>query len=237
MGLTNHVLSRVKYWASRPLPPQAYWYIMGKLKPIPAVTSVHDNVEDCLASGEQVVTLLQRLGVVHRDVVSLHIGAGLGRVEYNLRQHVRKCYGIDISSPMVKQATELVPHDNVEFVHVNGPDLSRWRDGYFDLVYSFLVFQHLPRAHFDSYVTATYSKLKDGGHFVFQILIDESGTQPDPPSSHPYGIRYYRRKDVEELLRSVGFELVARTSLEGEVDDGSLSLGDVVYCVVKETYR
>ncbi|HEX2272393.1 MAG TPA: class I SAM-dependent methyltransferase [Acidimicrobiales bacterium] len=228
------VLSRVKYWVCRPLSARTYWSVMGKLKPVGAVTSTHGDIERSMASGAEVVTLLQGLGVVHADAVTLHIGSGLGRVEQHLSAHVQRCHGTDISPSMVARANELVTADNVEFVCTDGRGLGPWDDGTFDLVYSFLVFQHLPRQQFHRYVEEAHAKLKEGGHFVFQILVDEHESHPEPPPSHPYGIRYYRRADVEGVLRRARFAQVRRTDPHGRADDGSRSVGDVVFCAVKE---
>jgi SAM-dependent methyltransferase len=231
----SQVLSRVKYWVSRPLPPKAYWYLMGRFKAVRAVTSDYDDVEDCLASGEGVVTLLECLGVLRPDAVTLHIGCGIGRVEYHLRHRVRRCVGVDVSPSMVKQARALVPHRDVEFLCTNGTDLSAVADGSFDLVYSFLVFQHLTRAQFRRYVSEAYSKLAQGGRFVFQMMIDETGTAPDPPPSHPYGLRHYTRRQVEDALADAGFVDVRRADFDGRPDDGSLPAGDVVFSAARRS--
>jgi ubiquinone/menaquinone biosynthesis C-methylase UbiE len=206
---------------------------MGRLRPVPAVTSNFESIEECLASGQTVVALLDQLGAVHEQGITLHIGSGLGRVEYHLRQRVLKCYGVDISSSMVRQARTLVPFDNVEFIETDGTDLSRWGDGYFDLIYSFLVFQHLPRPQFAHYVLDAYSKLSVGGRFVFQLLIDETNGSAEPPPTHPYGLRYYNRSEVEERLRAAGFNTVERSDLRGRPDDGTVAMADVVFCATK----
>lgn len=237
MSRSSHALSRVKYWVSRPLPPKAYWYLMGRFKPVPAVTSDHLEVEDCLASGQQVVDLLDHLGALRPDAVALHIGCGIGRVEHHLRHRVRRCVGVDVSPSMVRRARALVPSANVEFHCTNGTDLSALPDASFDLVYSFLVFQHLPRPQFRRYVAEAHRKLVEGGRFVFQMMIDETGTAPDPPSSHPYGLRRYRRGQVEETLADAGYVDVRRTDLEGRPDDGSAPNGDVVFSAVRSPVR
>ncbi len=233
MGRRRPSLSLLKYWVSRPIGARTYWDIMGRFKPVGAVTSGHDDVDDSMASGAAVVTLLEDLGVVDPDAVTLHIGSGLGRVERHLHTRVRRCYGIDISPSMVKRATALVPAENVEFVCADETGLARWADGTFDLVYSFLVFQHLPRQVFHRYLDDAHAKLADGGHLVFQILIDETGATPEPPPSHPYAIRYYTRAEVGDGLRRAGFKHFTRTALDGRDDDPRVAVGDVVFCARK----
>lgn len=167
-------------------------------------------------------------------MVTLQIGSGLGRVEYHLARQVRKCWGVDISPSMVKRARRLVPHPNVEFVISNGVNLSAWQDETFNLIYSFLVFQHLPRAQFGRYVKEAAAKLVEGGYLVFQVMVDESDMIASPPESHPYGLRYYSRAEVEETLRTAGLKLQSLTDLEGRADDRvARPTGDVVFCAVK----
>ncbi len=229
MGRTTAALSKAKYWVVRPLGPKAYWYLMGRWKPVPAVTSRYRSVEDCLASGKEVVTLLESLDAFGPDSVTLHIGSGLGRVEYHLRSRVKRCYGVDISPSMVKRARALVPFENVEFRTTAGSGLSEWPDGFFDLIYSFLVFQHLPRADFDRYLADAYAKLVPGGRLVFHAMIDEVPSASDPPPSHPYGLRVYRRSDIEGRLDNLGFVEVTRCDLRGGPDDSGRAAGDVVF--------
>lgn len=231
------VLSRVKYLASRSLSPKSYWYLMGKLKPVGAVTSGHHTVASSLASGADVEALLDRLGVLAPDATTLHIGSGLGRVEEHLYRRVRQCHGVDVSPSMVKRARRLVAHPNVTFHVTDGRDLSTLPDGAFDLVYSFLVFQHLPRTQFRRYVGEAWAKLIEGGRLVFQVLVDEEGRHPEPPPSHPYGLRYYTRADVEEILTAAGFTGVVRTDQRGEPDEGDTVEGDVVFVATKRASR
>lgn len=227
------VLSKVKYAASRSLSPKSYWYLMGKLKPVGAVTSRYLTVEASLASGADVGSLLDRLGVLGPESTTLHIGSGLGRVEEHLHRRVRQCHGVDVSASMVKRARRLVAHPNVAFHVTDGRDLSALPDSAFDLVYSFLVFQHLPRPQFRCYVGEAWAKLIGGGHLVFQLLIDEEGRHPEPPPSHPYGVRYYTRADVERVLFAVGFTGIVCTDQRGEPDDGTMVEGDVVFVATK----
>ncbi|MEA2704642.1 MAG: hypothetical protein QOD63_2587 [Actinomycetota bacterium] len=223
-------LSRLKFWASRSLSPGLYWYLMGQFKPVPAVTSDYESVADCLASGRQVVDLLDELGVVLPDAVTLHIGSGLGRVEAHLRHRVASCYGVDVSYSMVRRARRLVPYDDVRFLHTDGSGLDGLPVDRFDLIYSFLVFQHLPRRQFSRYVAEAHERLSPGGSFVFQLMVDESNSRPEPPDGHPYGLRHYRRAEVEDTLASAGFGTVRRLMLDGSPDPGSATAGDVVFC-------
>lgn len=227
-------LRRVKYTLSKRMSPKLYWYLMGRLRPVPAVTSNYGSMSECLESGEGVVSILDKFNVIGPDMVTLHIGSGLGRVELHLARRVRQCYGVDISPSMVKRARSLVPAPNVEFVESDGKSLGVWSDEFFDLIYSFFVFQHMPRAQFYRYLEEAHAKLRPGGHLVFQILIDGDEVHPDPASSHPYGLRYFRFDDVKEALELAGFQNVQSTGLDDPaVNDPAVSSNDVVFCAAK----
>jgi SAM-dependent methyltransferase len=200
---------------------------------VAAVTSAAPCLADSMGSGRGVVELLNKLGVVRPEMVTLQIGSGLGRVEFYLSSQVRECWGADVSPSMVRRARRLVPFPNVHFQVTDGVTLSPWQDGAFDLVYSFFVFQHLPREQFERYLGQARAKLAPGGHLVFHLLVDERGIFPDPPSSHPYGLRYYRRQEVEERLSRAGFTALRRCDLDGQPDDGAT--GDVVFCAATPT--
>lgn len=228
-------ISRTKFRVSRNVSPKAYWNLMGRFRAVPAVTSDYRSLEDCLASGREVVALLDRLGVVEPDCVTLHIGSGLGRVEYHLRHRAARCVGIDVSPSMVRQARRNVPSPNVEFIESSGTGLDEVPDPTFDLIYSFLVFQHLPRTRVRRYLADSFARLRAGGHLVCQMMIDDTGSRPEPPSTHPYGLRYYRRREVETLLADAGFAGVVRVTADGEADDPRVNpSGDVVFCATKE---
>ena len=226
-------LRKVKFWTSGRLSPRWYWNVMGKWRPVAAVTSDAASIEDSMASGRTVVEVLNQLGVVGPEMVTLQIGSGLGRVEYHLHSLVQKCWGVDVSPSMVKRARRLVRFANVGFLLSDGVSLAGWGDETFDLIYSFLVFQHVPRAQFERYLREAWAKLARGGSLVFQLMVDEARSFPDPPPSHPYGLRYYRRRDVEEHLLQIGFTDLRRCDMSGHPDDKALATGDVVFSCTK----
>jgi SAM-dependent methyltransferase len=219
-------LSRVKFVLAGRLSPKAYWYLMGRLRAVKAVTSQCATLTHSMESGTLEADLLERLGVLTKDAQTLQIGSGLGRVERALATRVAQCYGCDVSASMVKKASDLTPLPNVKFVHTAGTDLSLWQDASLDVVYSFLVFQHLPRSQVELYVKESWRVLRPGGHLVFQLMMDEEGLTSEPPEDHPYGLRYYRRSQVQLMLGINGFDAVRSLEMTGSPDldtpDGDL---------------
>jgi len=96
---------------------------------------------------------------------ALEIGCGPGRLMGPLSRHFVEIHGVDVSTEMVALARTNL--DGIGHAHVhasNGTDLSLFEDDYFDFVYSYAVFQHIPSPD----VIANYLKearrvLKAGG--------------------------------------------------------------------------
>lgn len=225
-------LSLAKTVLLAPVPPKLYWHLMGRFRAVPAVTSECTTLEASLASGKVVVALLDAAGVLQPDAVVLQIGSGLGRVEKHLATRVTKCFGADISPSMVAQAKALVPEHNVEFRCIDGRCLSGWEDDSLDLVFSVYVFQHLARQQVSRYLHEAFRCLRPGGSLLFQVLIDEEGSEKEPPAGHPYALRYYRRNGLTETLEAAGFRDVRTLGLDGSADRGAAH-GDLVFIGLK----
>jgi len=105
------------------------------------------------------------------DEKVLEIGCGIGRITRALAARTAHVTGIDVADAMITQAREqLADVANVEFVVGSGRDLSVFEDASFDVVYSFIVFQHIP----DPAVTYAYMReigrvLRPGGWALFQV--------------------------------------------------------------------
>jgi SAM-dependent methyltransferase len=224
----KRVLSRIKYRLSARMPPKQYWRLMGRFRSVAAVTSGCGGLAESQESGRAIVDLLKSLRAFDKDSVTLDIGSGLGRVEAHLAPLVRRCYGADISPTMVGKAQRLVQFENVEFRCTGGRDLAEWDDASVDLVFSFLVFQHLPRVQVERYIRAAFGRLRPDGRIVFQMMIDDDRVRADPPPSHPYGIRHYLRAGVRHLLESIGFVDIATYEMDGSPDQ-LRSYGEIVF--------
>jgi 2-polyprenyl-3-methyl-5-hydroxy-6-metoxy-1,4-benzoquinol methylase len=220
--------SRAKHVAAAPLPGKVYWNLMGRFKPVAAVTSNARDLADSQESGREVVELLDRLGALDESTVALQIGSGLGRIEEHLAGRVRRCCGADISPSMVRQAKRLVRHPNVEFVCTDGRTLDHWSDSSFTLIFSVYVFQHIPREQVGRYIRESLTKLEPGGHLIFQMMIDESQRHPEPTTDHPYALRHYTRAQVRELLEFAGFAEISTAGLDSPRDTG-MPEGDIVF--------
>lgn len=125
------------------------------------------------ASGEEGVRRrLQEMGYqpTGRERL-LEIGCGMGRMTRAFARSFGTVYGIDVSPEMIARAqTYLADCQNVHLSVGNGVDLAGFADESIDLVFSTLVFQHIP----DPAITLGYIReigrvLAPGGLAYFQV--------------------------------------------------------------------
>lgn len=126
--------------------------------------------EDFFRGAEEVVNALtsELSGLDQADDTrrrALEIGCGPGRLMLPMSRHFDEIHGVDVSTEMIQlaqQNLDKVPH---AYAHAStGTNLARFDDGYFDFVYSYAVFQHIPsREVVFNYIKETRRVLKIGG--------------------------------------------------------------------------
>jgi len=96
---------------------------------------------------------------------ALEIGCGPGRLMRPMSRHFVEIHGVDVSDEMIALAREKL-HD-IPSAHphaTDGASLRQFADEYFDFVYSYAVFQHIPsREVVFEYLRETHRVLKNGG--------------------------------------------------------------------------
>jgi SAM-dependent methyltransferase len=152
------------YWDARAR-QNAPWYVDTSLD--------YDDpdMQQFFATGDAIVAeaLDATKAVPEGRELAVEIGSGLGRVCKALGPRFDHVLGLDISSAMVEQARRLVDAPNVAFSVSDGTSLAGIDDGTADLVLSFTVFQHIPRASIiESYLREAGRVLRPGGVLVFQ---------------------------------------------------------------------
>lgn len=137
----------------------------------------------------------------------LDIGCGIGRMDAWVAPQVNSLTGIDVSGEMVARATKRLEHlPNVRFVEGDGLTLGVLDGASFDLVFSHIVFQHMPRAAFESYMKDVLRVLRPGGNFVFQQPGANDHTPADPPLDDSFEMRFYREEELRTQLESAGYQ-------------------------------
>lgn len=196
--------------------------------------SGRDNLDTTLA-------LFDRHIAPSDDVVE--IGCGIGRLTRPLAERARSVVGVDVSAEMIERGRRaLADLDNVTLLVGSGADLSGIPDTSASVVYSFIVFQHIPDPAITCrYVTDMGRVLRPGGWALFQLS--------DLPLIH--------RPETHRAVRSLGSRIgrlrgrlprgclapewlgsaVARPDLEAALAAGGLTLlgthGDgTQYCFV-----
>lgn len=128
------------------------------------------DVEEFLALGRDDVARarawLARLGRPTSWRRALDFGCGAGRLTTALAEHAERVTGVDVSPPMLETARSIDATGRCEFALNDAPDLKLFGDDEFDLVYTALVLQHLPREVIEGYLPEFVRVLAPGGTAV-----------------------------------------------------------------------
>jgi len=142
---------------------------------------------------------------------ALEIGCGPGRLMRPMSRNFGELHGVDVSDEMIRLAEERFGASrSIHLRMTNGADLSQLASDYFDFVYSYAVFQHIPsREVVLTYFDEIRRVLKNGGLARLQL----NGLPPasTPPNTWE-GVRF-SRADVAGYARTHDFQLLV---LDGE---------------------
>lgn len=137
------------------------------------------DVERFWAGGEEsVATMLEQLGgeIAPADTI-LDLGCGLGRLTRALARRAPegRVVAVDASQEMLARARELNPQlaGRVDWVHGDGSTLASVADASVDVVFSLVVFQHIPDPAITlGYVAEIGRVLRPGGWGAFHVSTD-----------------------------------------------------------------
>jgi SAM-dependent methyltransferase len=103
--------------------------------------------------------------------IMLEIGCGVGRMTRYFAGRFRAVHGVDVAPEMISRAKENLRGVENTTLHVgNGYDLGFLDDGSVDFVFSYITFQHIPKAQVTlNYIREAGRVLGTGGHFYFQV--------------------------------------------------------------------
>ena len=179
------MLKEINFWVSSLIPQKIYWHLAGLLHPWQAILENALSRKELYLRDDNIVPLFSKMHLIDK-----------------------KYTGIDIAPSMIKLAKKYVGKKNVEFYAGNGKDLKNFDDETFDLVFSMLVFQHLPRKIFLNYLKESYRVLKNNRKIFFQISISDRKT-PEPPKNHPWALRYYSSDELKQMLKNIGYRNIS----------------------------
>ncbi len=151
-----------------------------------------------------------------RDSVVCDFGCGIGRPEKFLAPYCKEIHGVDISRGMLRLARRRhrdIP--NVHFHKNNGRDLFMFRDCTFDFAFSEAVLQHNDKERIVSLLIELFRILKPKGKVYLQFCnllcrynLDCFIEGSKDKILTPVRIRYWLPKEVEIIIKAVGFELI-----------------------------
>jgi ubiquinone/menaquinone biosynthesis C-methylase UbiE len=105
---------------------------------------------------------------------ALDFGCGVGRLTQARAVHFKETFGVDISENMIRLAKKYNPFpDRCQYTVNNRSDLRIFGNDQFDLIYSNIVFQHIPPDLTFEYIRDFIRILKPGGLIVYQMTTEE----------------------------------------------------------------
>ena len=140
----------------------------------------------------------------------VEIGCGIGRMTEWLAADFGLVDALDVSPAMIETARHrLVYLPNIAFHTGNGSDLAPLADASADLVFSYIVFQHIPsREAIEGYVSEAARVLKSGGAFKFQLNGDQSPAYLAHERDTWLG-EVFSAADVAQMLAAAGLTPIA----------------------------
>jgi ubiquinone/menaquinone biosynthesis C-methylase UbiE len=136
-------------------------------------TGAASDAETFFASGRRETdAFLKHTGVVpHRSQTVLEIGCGMGRMTARLAELFGTVIALDVSPEMLAKArTALSGHHNITYVLGAGTDLAGIESNSVDVVFSYIVLQHVPTVDGQlNYFRETRRVLRTGGVAAIQI--------------------------------------------------------------------
>ena len=181
-------------------------------------------------SGETCVSMLLN-GIydkINPNMTVLDIGCGIGRLEKHLTRLFREIHGVDVSPQMIDMGKKrLKGYKNIHLHVNNGFNLSLFPDESFDFIFSYQVFQHIPRKITYNYIKEAYRVLRLGGIFRFQVpkktmwsilrrtlgkarKLDFS-PKIDPNDDDTWTLRFFSKEELYKVLEgfySIKFETI-----------------------------
>jgi ubiquinone/menaquinone biosynthesis C-methylase UbiE len=144
---------------------------------------------------------------------ALEIGCGPGRLMLPMSRHFAEIHGVDVSDEMVARAKEMLKDvPNAQAHATDGASLKLFGDDFFDFVYSYAVFQHIPSREvvFD-YMNEIRRVLKPGGFARLQFNGLPRNSSIDDSYTTWAGARF-SASEILEFTQSHGLQVL---TLEG----------------------
>ncbi len=142
----------------------------------------------------------------------LEIGCGIGRMlkPFALRYPDLKFIGVDVSEEMIRKGQmRLKGIGNIQLLRTSGKDLDVFEDDYFNLIYSYIVFQHIPRKFVHNYFKEIKRVLAKDGLFIFQMPLPPGHmAMTEPPDTDFRTLRCYSFEEIRSMCGSNDLQIM-----------------------------
>lgn len=137
----------------------------------------------------------------------LEIGCGVGRLLAPLSERIAEAYGVDISPLMIEKSAAFLHDFPRARTWVTDGTLQPLADESLDLVFSYIVFQHIPAVEpIETYVREAGRVLAPGGVLRFQV--DGRGASPWGQDAGTYDGKKFTTAEARGLLDGTGLSIV-----------------------------
>jgi ubiquinone/menaquinone biosynthesis C-methylase UbiE len=145
-----------------------------------------------------------------RDCDVVEIGCGIGRITEWFAREFRHVYAVDVSPVMLAKARQrLGSYSNITFHAISGSDLAPIPSHSIDLVFSYIVFQHIPsRELIDNLLWESARVLRSGGALKCQLNGDQSPEYATHTRDTWFG-ETYSIAEVQAILKHSGLTAIA----------------------------
>lgn len=196
--------------------PKAYWSATVKESDRAAIARDWGNNEKLFrASGIiSCSKLLWELDTVTdranwEKMTILDQGCGTGRITEYLGHCFKEVLGTDFSEEMIEKAKKRCNYlDNVSFLTTSNSGFDGVEDDYYDIVNSYIVFQHCQPEEVVDYFEEVARILKKGGFFLFQL--PTALETIERPLKHA-GSRWWNIVEVSDLALTNHFDIIKLT--------------------------
>ncbi len=177
-------------WGSRPrYPYERYWNTPTEAEARDLILTGHSDLDRFEAAGKADAARIEALAP-DRSSVILDFGCGIGRITGYLSGYAL-VYGVDVNSRMLSRARQRVTGGNITFLKTDGRKIDV-PEGSIDLLFSFLVLQHMDRGDV-GHLTAEFRRvLKPTGRCFLQFP-EYGDTEERDAHTRPWTVEEVRR--------------------------------------------
>ncbi len=186
-----------------------YWAVITKEK-YRRKNLTAQAVEEFFAQGENYIAFV--LDAIRRQIATdfapctaLDFGCGVGRLILPLARRCQRVVGLDVADTMLQEARQRSAALGLSNVHfLKSDDQLSALEGTFDLVHSFIVFQHIPCSRGEHLFRLLLERLNDGGVGVMHFTYAQEAKTATALGTWLYGLTRGIWRGGRRFLQALG---------------------------------